>query len=118
MLAPTTILAEQHYNTAVERFRRFGVRIACLNRFRKASEQKKILEQLKEGKIDFIIGTHRLLSRDVEFYDLGLLVLDEEQRFGVEHKEKIKLIKSDVDTLTLTATPIPRTLHMSLSGIR
>ncbi len=118
MLAPTTILAEQHFNTAVERFRRFGVRIACLNRFRKASEQKKILEQLKEGKIDFIIGTHRLLSRDVEFYDLGLLVLDEEQRFGVEHKEKIKLLKSDVDTLTLTATPIPRTLHMSLSGIR
>lgn len=118
MLAPTTILAEQHYNTAKERFKRFGVRIACLNRFRKPSEQKKILEELKEGKIDFIIGTHRLLSKDVQFYDLGLLVLDEEQRFGVEHKEKIKLLKSDVDTLTLTATPIPRTLHMSLSGIR
>lgn len=118
MLAPTTILAEQHYNTAVERFKRFGVKIACLNRFRKSAEQKKILQDLKDGKIEFIIGTHRLLSRDVEFNDLGLLVLDEEQRFGVEHKEKIKLLKSDVDTLTLTATPIPRTLHMSLSGIR
>lgn len=118
MLAPTTILSEQHYQTATERFKRFGVRIACLNRFRKPSEQKKILEALKNGEIDFIIGTHRLLTKDVEFKDLGILVLDEEQRFGVEHKEKIKLIKSNVDTLTLTATPIPRTLHMSLSGIR
>lgn len=118
MLAPTTILTEQHYNTALERFSAFGVKIACLNRFKTPSQQKKILAQLKEGQIDFIIGTHRLLSKDVEFHDLGLLVLDEEQRFGVEHKEKIKLLKSNVDAITLTATPIPRTLHMSLSGIR
>ena len=118
LLAPTTILTEQHYNTAIKRFENFGVNIACLNRFRRPKEQEKILEDLKSGKIDLIIGTHRLLSKDVEFKDLGLLVLDEEQRFGVEHKEKIKLLKKNVDTLTLTATPIPRTLHMSLSGIR
>ena len=118
MLAPTTILTEQHYNTAVQRFKDFGVNIAVLNRFKTAKQQKQILEDLKEGKIDFIIGTHRLLSKDVKFKDLGLLVLDEEQRFGVEHKEKIKTLKSNVDTITLTATPIPRTLHMSLSGIR
>ena len=118
MLAPTTILTEQHYNTAVERFRDFGVKIAVLNRFRTPAEQKKTLAELKAGKIDLVIGTHRLLSNDVAFYDLGLLILDEEQRFGVEHKEKIKLLKKNVDTLTLTATPIPRTLHMSLSGIR
>ena len=118
LLAPTTILTEQHYNTAVERFKDFGVKIAVLNRFKTEKQQKKILADLKDGKIDFIIGTHRLLSKDVAFKDLGLLVLDEEQRFGVEHKEKIKLLKKNVDTLTLTATPIPRTLHMSLSGIR
>ncbi len=118
MLAPTTILCEQHFNTAVERFKDFGVKIACLDRFKTTKEQTQILKQLEEGKIDFIIGTHRLLSKDVKFKDLGLLVLDEEQRFGVEHKEKIKLLKKNVDTLTLTATPIPRTLHMSLSGIR
>ena len=118
MLAPTTILTEQHYNTAVERFKDFGIKIACLNRFKTPAKQREILKQVKDGKIDFIIGTHRLLSKDVEFNDLGLLVLDEEQRFGVEHKEKIKLLKTNVDTLTLTATPIPRTLHMSLSGIR
>ena len=118
MLAPTTILTEQHYNTAVNRFKDFGVTIACLNRFRSKAEQAKIIQDLKEGKIDFVIGTHRLLSKDIGFKDLGLLVLDEEQRFGVEHKERIKLLKKNVDTLTLTATPIPRTLHMSLSGIR
>lgn len=118
MLAPTTILTEQHFNTAVQRFSAFGVRIAVLNRFKTARQQAQILSDLKEGKIDFIIGTHRLLSKDVEFKDLGLLVLDEEQRFGVEHKEKIKLLKTNVDAITLTATPIPRTLHMSLSGIR
>ena len=118
MLAPTTILTEQHFNTATERFKDFGITIACLNRFKTPKQQAQILADLKEGKIDFIIGTHRLLSKDVQFKDLGLLVLDEEQRFGVEHKEKIKLIKTDVDTLTLSATPIPRTLHMSLSGIR
>lgn len=118
MLAPTTILTEQHYTTATERLSSFGVKIACLNRFRTPKQQEKIIRQLKEGEIDLIIGTHRLLSSDVGFKDLGLLVLDEEQRFGVEHKEKIKLLKKNVDTLTLTATPIPRTLHMSLSGIR
>ena len=118
MLAPTTILTEQHYNTALERFKDFGVKIAVLNRFKTARQQRQILTELEEGKIDFIIGTHRLLSKDVKFKDLGLLVLDEEQRFGVEHKEKIKLLKTNVDAITLTATPIPRTLHMSLSGIR
>lgn len=118
MLAPTTILTEQHYNTAIERFKDFGIKIACLNRFKTAKQQKQIVQHVKEGKIDFVIGTHRLLSKDVEFKDLGILVLDEEQRFGVEHKEKIKLLKKNVDALTLTATPIPRTLHMSLSGIR
>ncbi len=118
LLAPTTVLAEQHFNTAVERFKNFGVNIAVLNRFKTDKEQTNILKSLKEGKIDFIIGTHRLLGSDVAFKDLGLLVLDEEQRFGVEHKEKIKLLKNNVDTLTLSATPIPRTLHMSLSGIR
>lgn len=118
MLAPTTILTEQHYNTAVERFKGFGVKIAVLNRFKSVSQQKKIINNLKNGGIDFVIGTHRLLSKDIGFKDLGLLILDEEQRFGVEHKEKIKLLKKNVDTLTLTATPIPRTLHLSLSGIR
>ncbi len=118
MLAPTTILCEQHYNTAVERFKGFGIKIACLNRFKTKKQQKEILDKVKSGEIEFVIGTHRLLSKDVSFKDLGLLVLDEEQRFGVEHKEKIKLLKANVDTLTLSATPIPRTLHMSLSGIR
>ena len=118
MLAPTTILTEQHYSTALKRFDGFGVKIKCLNRFRTKKEQLEIIDGLKSGEIDFVIGTHRLLGKDVSFKNLGLLVLDEEQRFGVEHKEKIKLLKSNVDTLTLTATPIPRTLHMSLSGIR
>ena len=118
MLAPTTILTEQHYSTAKKRFEGFGVRIACLNRFRSKKEQKDILDKTAKGEIDLLIGTHRLLSSDVAFKDLGLLILDEEQRFGVEHKEKIKLLKKNVDTLTLTATPIPRTLHLSLSGIR
>ena len=117
-LAPTTILTEQHFNTAVERFKGFGIKIACLNRFRTQKEKNSILSDLKEGKLDLVIGTHRLLSKDVVFKDLGLLVLDEEQRFGVEHKERIKLMKKNVDTITLTATPIPRTLHMSLSGVR
>lgn len=118
MLAPTTILTEQHYNTAVERFKGFGVKIEVLNRFKTAGQQRKIIEGLKDGSVDFVIGTHRLLGKDIAFKALGLLVLDEEQRFGVEHKEKIKLLKKNVDALTLTATPIPRTLHMSLSGIR
>ena len=118
MLAPTTILTEQHYNTAIERFKNFGFKIACLNRFKTPNQQSKIIQGLKDGSVDFVIGTHRLLSKDVGFKDLGILVLDEEQRFGVEHKEKIKLMKKNVDAITLTATPIPRTLHMALSGIR
>ncbi len=118
LMCPSTVLSEQHLQTAVERMQPFGVRIASLNRFRSEKEQEKILADLAAGKIDLIIGTHRLLSKDVKFRDLGLLVLDEEQRFGVEHKEKIKNYKRDVDCLTMTATPIPRTLHLSLSGIR
>jgi transcription-repair coupling factor (superfamily II helicase) len=118
LLCPGTVLSEQHFNTAVERFREFGVVVEILNRFKTPKQQADILKRLANGDIDFIIGTHRLLSDDVKFYDLGLLVLDEEQRFGVEHKEKIKNVKKDVDCLTMTATPIPRTLHMSLAGIR
>lgn len=117
-MCPSTILSEQHYQTALKRFNDFGVRVEKLNRFKTPAEQQKVIKMLAEGDIDVIIGTHRLLSADVKFYDLGLLVLDEEQRFGVEHKEKIKHIKNDVDCLTMTATPIPRTLHMSLAGIR
>lgn len=118
IVAPTTILAEQHFRTAIERFKGFGVRTGVLNRFRSSSEIKATIESLKNGDVDLIIGTHRLFSKDIKFHDLGLLVIDEEQRFGVEHKEKLKLIKENVDTLTLSATPIPRTLHLSLSGIR
>lgn len=118
IMCPSTILSEQHYNTALERFREFGLRVEKLNRFKTPAQQAKTIEALKNGDIDLIVGTHRLLSSDVEFYDLGLLVLDEEQRFGVEHKEKIKHVKKNVDCLTMTATPIPRTLHMSLAGIR
>ena len=118
VMCPSTILSEQHYNTACARFAEFGVRVEKLNRFKTPKEQQGTLKRLASGEVDLIIGTHRLLSDDVKFYDLGLLVLDEEQRFGVEHKEKIKHIKNDVDCLTMTATPIPRTLHMSLSGIR
>ncbi len=118
IMCPSTILSEQHYNTAVKRFEEFGVRVDKLNRFKTPAQQAQTLKDLANGDIDLIIGTHRLLSDDVKFYDLGLLVLDEEQRFGVEHKEKIKHVKKDVDCLTMTATPIPRTLHMSLAGIR
>ncbi len=117
-MCPSTVLSEQHYNTACERFKQFGVRVEVLNRFRTPAKQQKVLQALANGDVDVIIGTHRLLSDDVKFYDLGLLVLDEEQRFGVEHKEKIKHIKNNIDCLTMTATPIPRTLHMSLAGIR
>ncbi len=117
-LVPTTILAQQHYNTFVQRMKEFPVRVDLLSRFRTASEQKKTIQDLKKGFVDIVIGTHRVLSKDVEFKDLGLLIIDEEQRFGVTHKEKIKKMKDDVDVLTLTATPIPRTLHMSLVGIR
>lgn len=118
VLAPTTILAEQHYKTFNERMKHFDVKVACLNRFRTAEQQQKILDDVKNGLVDVIIGTHRLLSKDVVFNRLGLLVLDEEQRFGVEHKEKLKALKTNVDVLTMSATPIPRTLHMALSGIR
>lgn len=118
LLVPTTILAQQHYNTFVQRMANFPVSIDMLSRFRSQTEQKKALMKLKTGQLDIIIGTHRLLSKDVEFKNLGLLIVDEEQRFGVTHKERIKKMRGDVDVLTLTATPIPRTLHMSLIGIR
>lgn len=117
-LVPTTILAQQHYNTFVQRMKDFPVRVDLLSRFRTAAEQKKTIEDLRKGLVDIVIGTHRVLSKDVVFKDLGLLIIDEEQRFGVAHKEKIKKMKENIDVLTLTATPIPRTLHMSLIGIR
>ena len=117
-LVPTTILAQQHYHTFVQRMKDFPVRIDLMSRFRTAAEQRKTIADLKKGMVDIVIGTHRVLSADVEFKDLGLLIIDEEQRFGVTHKEKIKKLKENVDVLTLTATPIPRTLHMSLVGIR
>ncbi len=117
-LVPTTILAQQHYNTFVQRFRDFPVRIDLLCRFRTPAQQNKTVADLKKGLVDIVIGTHRVLSKDVGYKDLGLLIIDEEQRFGVGHKEKIKKLRENVDVLTLTATPIPRTLHMSLIGIR
>lgn len=117
-LAPTTILAQQIYNTFVQRMKEFPVRVELLCRFRTPAQQKKAIEDLKKGQVDVLIGTHRILSKDVQFKNLGLLIVDEEQRFGVTHKEKIKQLKKNVDVLTLTATPIPRTLHMSLIGIR
>lgn len=117
-LVPTTILAQQHYNTFVQRMMDFPISIDMLSRFRTPTQQKKALEKLKKGSLDIVVGTHRVLSKDVEFKNLGLLIVDEEQRFGVTHKEKIKQLKADVDVLTLSATPIPRTLHMSLIGIR
>ncbi len=118
IICPTTILSEQHYNTCLGRMKDFMVRIASINRLKTPAEQKLILDNLKDGKIDIICGTHRLLSNDVKFKDLGLLILDEEQRFGVEHKEKLKNLKNNIDVITLSATPIPRTLYMSLIGIR
>mgnify|MGYP001851231211 FL=1 len=117
-LCPTTILSEQHYRSAKERFAPFGVKVEILNRFKTEKETKEILEKLKTGKIDILIGTHKILGKNVQFKDLGLLVLDEEQRFGVKDKEKIKEAKKNIDVITLSATPIPRTLHMSLSNIR
>ncbi|WAM32050.1 transcription-repair coupling factor [Caldicellulosiruptor naganoensis] len=118
VLVPTTILAQQHYMTFVQRMKDFPITIEVLSRLKTESQQKKILKRLKDGTIDIIIGTHRLLSNDVKFKDLGLLIIDEEHKFGVEHKEKIKKLKENVDVLTLTATPIPRTLNMALLGIR
>ncbi|GAV22791.1 transcription-repair coupling factor [Carboxydothermus pertinax] len=118
VLTPTTLLAQQHYNTFKERFSGYPVEIRLLSRFQTAREQKATLNELKKGKVDIIIGTHRLLQDDVRFYDLGLMIVDEEQRFGVAQKERLKLLTETVDVLTLTATPIPRTLHMALVGIR
>jgi transcription-repair coupling factor (superfamily II helicase) len=118
VLVPTTVLAEQHFQTFSDRFRRYPVNLACLNRFRSPVEQRRIIDSMKNGRVDIVIGTHRLLQKDVAFKDLGLIVLDEEQRFGVKHKEKLKQLRSTVDVLALTATPIPRTLHMSLMGVR
>ncbi|MDD2400885.1 MAG: transcription-repair coupling factor [Clostridia bacterium] len=118
VLVPTTVLAQQHYNTFRERFEGFPVNVDTLSRFRSAKEQKEVIKGLESGQIDVVIGTHRLLSKDIKFKDLGILIVDEEQRFGVIHKEKLKKIKKTVDILTLTATPIPRTLHMSLVGVR
>jgi transcription-repair coupling factor (superfamily II helicase) len=118
VLAPTTVLAFQHFQTFKRRFAAFPIRIEMLSRFRTAKEQSQILEELEAGRVDIIIGTHRLLSRDVKFIDLGLLVVDEEQRFGVAHKERIKEMRKNVDVLSMSATPIPRTLHMSLIGLR
>ena len=117
-LVPTTILAEQHYKNLVKRFSDFPVKIDMVSRFRTTKQQKATLQALKEGNVDILIGTHRLVSKDIVFKDLGLLIVDEEQRFGVAQKEKIKSIKKNVDVLTLSATPIPRTLHMSLTGVR
>jgi transcription-repair coupling factor (superfamily II helicase) len=118
ILVPTTILAFQHYQTFGERLKDFPVTIDYVNRFKSSKEKKETLKKLEEGKIDIIIGTHALLGKDVKFKDLGLLVVDEEQKFGVGHKEKIKTLRTTVDCLTLTATPIPRTLQFSLMGAR
>lgn len=118
VLVPTTVLAQQHYSTFKERFKEFPVNVEMVSRFRSASEQKRILEDLRKGMVDVIIGTHRLLSKDVTFKDLGLMIIDEEQRFGVTHKERLKELRKNVDAITLTATPIPRTLHMALVGVR
>ena len=118
LMCPSTVLCSQHFRVAEARLASFGAKVACLNRFNTPKQTEAVLKGLADGTIDFVVGTHRLLSADVKFKDLGLLVLDEEQRFGVEHKEKIKNLRKDIDCLTMTATPIPRTLHMSLSGIR
>jgi len=118
VLVPTTVLAEQHYATFSARFERYPVNLGCLSRFRSPKQQRQIIEDLKAGKLDIVIGTHRLLQKDVAFKDLGLLIIDEEQRFGVKHKERLKKFRATVDVLALTATPIPRTLYMSLVGIR
>lgn len=117
-LCPTTILSNQHFNNAIDRFKDTGVNIEVLNRFVTPTKTKDILERLKKGNVDLLIGTHRILSKDIIFKDLGLLVVDEEQRFGVKHKEKIKEYKNNIDVLTLSATPIPRTLQMSVAGLR
>src|SRR5699024_10248322 len=118
ILVPTTILAQEPYETMLERFQDFPIYIGILSRLRTRKEQAEVKDRLKKDLIDVVVGTHRLLSKDIEYQDLGLLVVDEEQRFGVKHKEKSKQLKTNVDVLTLTATPIPRTLHMSMLGVR
>ncbi|MFH0822214.1 MAG: transcription-repair coupling factor, partial [Pseudomonadota bacterium] len=118
VLVPTTVLAQQHYDTCIKRFNGYPIETDVISRFKSTAQQKEILRKLKDGKLDLVVGTHRLLAKDVAFHNLGLLVVDEEQRFGVAHKERIKQFKAEVDVLTLTATPIPRTLHLSLTGIR
>ena len=117
-LAPTTVLAEQQYKEFKERMTNFGIRVEVLNRFKTKKQQTEIINKLKLGEVDIVVGTHRILSKDVEFKDLGLLIIDEEHRFGVKDKEKIKQYKATIDVLTMTATPIPRTLHMSIVGVR
>src|SRR5581483_3043476 len=118
MLVPTTVLAQQHFNTFSERLAPFPVKVEMLSRFRSDKEQREIIAGLASGAVDICIGTHRLVQKDVEFKDLGLTIIDEEQRFGVAHKERLKQLRTEVDVLTLTATPIPRTLHLSLTGGR
>ena len=118
VLVPTTVLAQQHYNTFLERFQPYGIRVEMLSRFSTPKQQKETIEGLRSGAVDIVVGTHKLLGKTIQFHDLGLLIVDEEQRFGVTHKEKIKSLRSQVDVLTMSATPIPRTLHMSLVGIR
>ena len=118
VLAPTTVLAQQHGITFSQRFKSSGAKVAVLSRFQKTSEIKEVLEKVKKNQLDIIIGTHRLLSPDVHFHDLGLMVVDEEQRFGIKAKEHLKKMRSNVDVLTMSATPIPRTLQMGLFGIR
>ncbi len=117
-LVPTTILAQQHYETMLDRFRDYPISVRVLSRFQTTKQVRETLAGLKDGTVDVVVGTHRLLSKDVKFNNLGLLIIDEEQRFGVKHKERIKEMRADVDVLTLTATPIPRTLNMSMMGVR
>ena len=118
VLAPTTVLAFQHYETFKRRFAAFPVNIEMISRFRTAKQQKEIVEKVENGKVDILVGTHRVLSKDIKFPDLGLVIIDEEQRFGVRHKERLKQLRKEVDVLTMSATPIPRTLHMSMLGLR
>jgi transcription-repair coupling factor (superfamily II helicase) len=117
-LSPITILADQHYRSCIERMKGFNIRIEMLSRFRTAAEQKETLKRLAEGKVDIVVGTHRLLQEDVVFSNLGLLIVDEEQRFGVKQKEELKSLRANVDILTMTATPIPRTLNLGLNKLR
>src|SRR6202030_3141594 len=118
VLVPTTVLAEQHFRTFSQRLAEYPFVVECISRFKTAGHQKRILDRLAKGGVDVIIGTHRLVSADVRFKELGLVIIDEEQRFGVEHKERLKRLRQTVDVLTMTATPIPRTLHLALLGIR